>query len=123
MTIHNPMLLPKVRSPLLMSSIAGMPCSLRIASFVDLPCAPEATVVGCHIEGIGKSLGSKVSDLHVAAGCHTCHDILDLRDPRGIFIRENYPAAYYQRLLLALAETQARQVGLGNITGPDWRVV
>lgn len=123
MTIHNPALLPKVRSPLLMSSINGMPCSLRIASFVGLPCAHEATVVGCHLPGIGKSMGSKVSDLHVAAGCQTCHDLIDGRDKRIEFIRANYPAALAERLLLALAETQARQVALGNITGPDWRIV
>lgn len=123
MTIHNPMLLPKVRSTSLMASINGMPCSLRIASFIGQPCAPDATVVGCHLPGIGKSMGSKVSDLHVAAGCQTCHDLIDGRDPRGEFIRNAYPAAYFERLLKALAETQARQVGLGNITGPDWRIV
>lgn len=123
MTIHNPALLAKVRSDGLMSSINGMPCALRIASFAGMPCAHQSTVVGCHLPGIGKSMGSKVSDIHVAAGCHTCHDMLDGRNPRGNFIRENYPAAYGERLLLALAETQARWIEMGAIIVPDGRIV
>ena len=68
-------------------------------------------------------MGSKVSDIHVAAGCQTCHDLLDLRDPRGNFIREKYPAAYGDRLLLALAETQARWLMEGFIIVPDGRII
>lgn len=123
MTIHNPHMLPKVRSKRLMADINGMPCTLRIASFIGLPCAPDATCVGCHLPVFGKGVNTKVSDLFTVSGCQTCHDLLDGRDRRIDFIQQKYPAALVERMLMAMCETQARQVGLGNITGPDWRIV
>jgi hypothetical protein len=113
--ITNPMLLPKVRSEAIMAAADGQPCSLRIASFVGLSCA--GSVVGCHLPVIGKGISTKVTDLAVAFGCHICHEILDGRAQNlQEQIIDKYPAAYANRLLNALVETQARLVGMGIIT-------
>lgn len=112
----NPHMLPKVRSEGLLREIATHPCSLRLASFLGLPCAPRNTVVPCHLPVIGKGIATKVSDLFVVAGCQTCHDLLDLRHGKGGFeLRERYPRAYMERLLFALCETQARLIGSGHL--------
>lgn len=127
--IQNPALLPKVRSQMLMQAIGGklpsgvqidpMPCSLRISSFIPgWKCSGPDTVVGCHMnKTLGKSMGSKGSDLAVAAGCQHCHDILDGRDrARANYIADHYATAMMLRALLGLQETHARLVGLGLIT-------
>lgn len=123
--ITNPDLLPKVRSEVLLRSISGelpggetcqpFPCSLRIASFLGLPCSPIETVVGAHQPTIGKGAATKVSDIFAAAGCRLCHDLLDGRDPRIHLIAEKYPYALAERIMKAGHETQARWVGLGLI--------
>lgn len=114
---ENPDLLPKVRSEAIMRAMRGMPCALRVASF--LPggkCAARDTVVGCHLPTIGKGVATKVSDLFVAAGCARCHDIVDGRDlPARDYIMAKYPTAYMERLMRAGHETQARLVALGII--------
>lgn len=111
-----PLLLPKVRSTALMESARGMPCSLRVASFVGLPCSGNHTVVGCHLPVLGRGVATKATDLAVAFGCQTCHDIIDGRNQNAReVILANYPGAYYERLLSALVETQARLVALGII--------
>ena len=117
MTILNPHMLPKVRSPALLAGVEGMPCALRLASFLGLPCAGTDTVVACHLPVFGKGVATKVSDLFTVAGCATCHDILD--GARGVDLRERYPHAYQERLLLALCETQARHVSEGRIVIPE----
>lgn len=98
-----------------MQAMAGMPCALRISSlYPGYCCAGTDTVVGCHLPTIGKSMGSKVSDLFVVAGCFHCHEILDGRDrKRRDYIMGNYPSAIPMRMLDGLAETQSRLVGLG----------
>ena len=53
-------------------------------------------------------MGTKSSDLAVAAGCQHCHDLLDQRDPRWAYLMTNYPAAVLWRILKGLCETQAR---------------
>lgn len=121
--MENPHMLPKVRSESLRGSALHMPCTLRIAGFVGLPCASRETNVMCHMSVHGKGIGTKVSDLHMACGCITCHDLLDERDPRGRKIREQYPHAFWERMLLATAETQSRWVALGLISGPDWEII
>lgn len=124
--IHNPHLLPKVRSKAMMRAIRDMPCALRIASFVPgLTCSGQDTVVPCHLDRtIGKGMGTKVSDLMVAAGCARCHDILDGRDRSAReYVLNQYPAALADRMLRGLAETQARWVGMGLMTGADWEVI
>jgi hypothetical protein len=124
MTVMNPDLLPKVRSEALMDACRHMPCTLRVASFVGQRCAPQDTVVGCHLATIGKGVSTKVSDLYVAAGCFHCHRIIDGRDKRILeTIIHNYPAAFADRLMRANHETIARWVGMGLITGPDWEII
>jgi hypothetical protein len=116
--IQNPMLLPKIRSRVLLSACADMPCTLRVASLVPFgACSHQETVVGCHLDRtIGKSMGSKVSDLFVAAGCHACHAIIDGRDRAAVdWITKNAPTAMMERMLKGLAETQARWVAMGLI--------
>jgi hypothetical protein len=116
-------LLPKVRSPAIMSAMQHMPCSLRIGTFLGLPCARQETNVGCHLPVIGKGMGTKVSDLFVVCGCRICHDLMDARDKRGIHLREAYPAAYVDRLLQALVETQSRLVAMGIIVVTEGEIV
>jgi hypothetical protein len=116
--IENPMLLPKIRSRALLDACRHMPCTLRVAGFIPgYRCAAQETVVPCHIPTIGKGMGTKVSDLFVAAGCLHCHDIIDGRDfGRYAAIIDRYPAAFADRLLRGMCETQARWVGLGLLT-------
>lgn len=119
MMIHNPALLPKLRSPALLRAVRDMPCALRLAGFFPgHGCSAQDTVVPCHLDRtIGKGMGTKVSDLFVAAGCLHCHDILDGRDrAKRDYIAEHYPAALMDRMLRGLAETQARWLGMGLIT-------
>lgn len=108
-------LLPKVRSRPLLDACQHMPCTLRIAGFIGMPCAHQGTVVGCHLPTIGKGWGTKVSDLFVAAGCQVCHDLLDGRDPRGFDIADRYPRAFYERLMRAGHETQSHWLAMGLI--------
>jgi hypothetical protein len=120
--ITNPMLLPKIRSEAIMQAANGQPCSLRIASFVGLSCA--GSVVGCHLPVTGRGVATKATDLAVAFGCHVCHEILDGRAQNlQELIIEKYPAAYANRLLNALVETQARLVDMSIITVPGAEIV
>jgi hypothetical protein len=122
--ILNPQLLPKVRSDALMQSAEGQPCSLRIAGFVGMSCSGNATVVGCHLPVVGRGVGTKATDLAVAYGCQTCHDLLDGRNQNArAIIMERYPAAFFERLLNALVETQARMVGAGIIEVKGMEIV
>jgi len=121
--IQNPHMLPKVRSDALRQSCDGFPCSLRLAGLLGLPCAPMSTVVGCHLPVIGKGVGTKVSDIFIAAGCKTCHDILDGVGEYRAIIEDRYPAAFAHRILMGLAETQSRWIGMGLIVVPDGRMI
>jgi hypothetical protein len=112
----NPQMLPKIRSEAIMQSAQGQPCSLRVAGFVGMQCSGNATVVGCHLPVVGRGVGTKATDLAVAYGCSVCHEIIDGRDQNArAIILERYPAAFFERLLNALVETQARMVGAGII--------
>lgn len=118
----NPHMLPKVRSETLMRAMAGYPCSLRVSSFYPgHACSPQATVVGCHVGGLGKGTGTKVTDMAVAAGCANCHAIVDRVDRRYDWIMEKYPAAFMERVLLGLIETHARLCadGIINVEGDN----
>jgi hypothetical protein len=123
--IHNPALLPKVRSDRIMRAARGQPCSLRLASFVPgRRCTGEDTTVACHMPVDGKAMGSKVSDLSVAFGCFTCHQIIDGVDQEAAkYLRQHYPAAFMERLLKGMAETQARLVMDGIITILDAEII
>jgi hypothetical protein len=124
--MNNPHLLPKVRSNSLRNAIRTMPCALRVASFYPgHHCSDQSTVVPCHLDRtIGKGLGTKVSDLFMVAGCVNCHDILDGRDiTRRSYIMDHYPTAFVDRTLKALAETQARWVQIGALSGEDWEII
>lgn len=113
---YNPDLLPKVRSRKLLDAVRGMPCTLRIAGFAGKSCSAIETVVPCHVPTIGKGMGTKVSDLFVAAGCFTCHDLLDRRDIKGHEAMQRYPAAVLERILRGMCETQAMLIEKGIIT-------
>lgn len=119
--IHNPAMLPKVRSRKLLDAVRFMPCALRVSSFYPgHRCSGQDTVVPCHIPTIGKGMSTKVSDLFVAAGCMHCHDIIDGRDrKRADFIEKNYPAAFASRLLHGMAETQSRWVHMSLLLVPE----
>ena len=109
--------LPKVRSEGLMKAAKGQPCSLRLPMIC---CFDDSTKVMAHLHGIGKSARSKVSDLHGAFACHRCHDAID----RFTFEKHGLtPAMVLDAMLRGHAETQARWVDMGLITGPDWRIV
>lgn len=122
---YNPVLLPKVRSKAIMDAGRDMPCTLRVSSFMPMwKCADDATVVMCHLPSAGKGTSTKSSDLYVAAGCAHCHDILDGRDKGASeYITTHYPAAYAERLLRGMQETQALLIERGLIVVPDGEII
>ncbi len=116
---YSPALLPKFRSPELLQAVRGMPCTLRVASFIPgHRCASPETVVPCHVGRMGKGLGTKVSDLFVAAGCLHCHDLVDMRDSRWKYLADHHGAQVEQRILAGLMETQTMLVMRGVIVLP-----
>lgn len=121
--IQNPHMLPKLRSSRLIAATHDMPCTLRLAGFVGKRCSDGTMAV--HLDRtIGKGMGTKVSDLFVVAGCDTCHRLSDGRDLKGYeALAEHYPAAFMERLLKALAETQARWLDMGLIHVEDGEVI
>lgn len=122
--IENPHLLPKIRSESLRRSAMLMPCTVRLAGFVGIRCGARGTNVMAHLPTHGKGVATKVSDLHMACACGVCHDLVDMRDPRGAMIREKYPHAFWEQMFRAATETQSRWVALGLIPmGDDWEVV
>ena len=115
--IINPALLPKVRAPLIMSSADGQPCSLRLPGICN---HNNATTVTAHLPGIGKSMGSKVSDLHTAFSCSACHDAID----RFTWEKHGLTAAMVlDAMLRGHAETQARLVAMGIIVVPGAEII
>lgn len=121
---HRPHLLPKVRSKKLMAAMAGLPCTLRIASFIPgHTCSHQSTVVGCHLPVIGKGTSTKVTDLAVAAGCFNCHALNEGVDKRINEIMDRYPAGLTMRYLNALIETHALLIQHGIIVVPDGEIV
>lgn len=121
---HRPHLLPKIRSAKIMGAMRGYPCTVRVASMIPgHTCAPQSTVVGCHLPVIGKGIGTKVTDLAVVAGCHHCHMLLDGVDERVSALIAQYPAAYHMRLLNALVETQAMLARDGILSAVDGEII
>lgn len=115
--IINPALLPKVRSSLIMSAADGQPCSLRLPGICN---HNNATTVTAHLPGIGKSVASKVSDLHTAFACGACHDAID----RWTWEKKGLTAAMVlDAMLRGHAETQARLVGMGIIIVPGAEII
>lgn len=110
-------LLPKVRSDAIMKAAAGMPCSLRLPGICN---HTNATVVFCHLPGLGKSHASKVSDIHGAFGCSACHTAIDTHSyqKRGLT-----DAIVLDAMLRGLCETQARLIGLGIIKVKGGRII
>lgn len=119
---YRPHLLPKVRSAEIMRSARGMPCTLRIASYVPgLKCSgPETTVVAHMPCGWGKGMSTKVTDMAGAYGCQTCHDIVDGRMSEALdYLFINHGSMVLQRYLSALTETHALMIQQGIIVIPD----
>jgi hypothetical protein len=122
--IENPHLLPKIRSEALRRAAIDMPCTLRIGTFICVPCSGRQTNVMAHLPAHGKGVATKVSDLHMACACSSCHDLIDMRDPRGGVIREKYPHAFWEQVFRASCETRDRWLALGLLPmGDDWEVV
>lgn len=69
-------------------------------------------------------MSTKVTDLAIAAGCSTCHDLLDWeRDQRGRYIREKYGIALFTQLMKANHETIARWLSDDLIIIPKGEVI
>lgn len=119
--IHNPMMLPKVRSDAIMAAAEGSPCTLRIASFIPgRRCTGQDTTVGTHLPIWGKGTSTKVTDMAVAFGCHACHDIIDGVDQEARrYLAEKFGAAMTERMLHGLTETHALLIDRGIIQIPD----
>ena len=116
----NPELLPKVHSDGIRKAAAGNPCSLRIGSFIGIPCASQETTCFDHGRAIGRAMGSKTTDLGGFFGCDICHAIIDGRNmPALTLIQKRYPAAFVWQLIRANAETNARLLHMGLIVVPD----
>ena len=113
--ITNPHMLAKVRSSALTGHARGQPCALRLPGICN---HLDATTVFAHLPGIGKGVGSKVSDLHGAFACSSCHDAIDGRAP----LRDLSGAIILDAMLRGLAETQARWVMAGLLVVPGGEV-
>lgn len=125
MNEHSPTLLPKVRSEILMNAIGGKfgseyhlpyPCALRLCTFFGEPCAPRDTVVGCHLDSVGKGMSTKSNDIFVAAGCRKCHALIDRTDERWQILFDRYAAATEHQIRMAMQETLGRLLADGIIT-------
>lgn len=124
MNIINPHMLPKVRSDAMRNSCRDYPCALRIGTFIGIPCSGEDTTVGAHPPIFGKGTSTKVTDLGLICGCHSCHDLLDWeRNPQGRVIRERYTEAFWVQVMKAILETQSRWLDDGIIIVPDGRII
>lgn len=126
----KPHMMPKVRSPLIMATAAGIPCTIRIASFIPgLRCEHPSTTVACHLPVGGKGMSTKETDLAVAFGCAHCHALLDGHNAAGhAYLMEHHPAAVMQQLLRAHVMTMTILVEEGiisikdaEIDSPNWR--
>lgn len=122
---YRPHLLPKIRSNQIMAAAAGMPCTLRIATFYPgFSCAGPETTVSCHLDNLGpaggKGTATKPTDMAAVFGCKHCHDIMSGADlERHKFVTLNYEAAVLQRIIHALRETHALLIQQGVIIIPD----
>lgn len=124
---YRPAMLPKVRSgkimdlPKIYRQQTGdfMPCTLRIASFVGLPCAHDETCVMAHTSGPGKGTSTKTSDLETVCGCATCHRLVDQPSRYEKDQLTHYGGAVEYRLRQAGAETRAALLEMGIIVIPD----
>lgn len=124
MNFPSPTLLPKVRSDAIRSACRHMPCTLRIASFIPgHRCADQDTVVGCHTRGFGEGMGTKSSDLSIAAGCRHCHNLIDLRDERWEWLAKWCGAAVEERIRRGNQETLAMLLMMGIIFVPDGEII
>ena len=121
------MLLPKIRSKKIMQApklIPEMGCQLRIASFVGLHCSGHDTRVMAHNPfAPDKGQATKGCDTGTMCACLLCHDLLDLRDMRGIVLRDRYPLAFMTQVIRAQSTTRAFLIGAGIITVPDGEIV
>lgn len=123
MRAYSPHLLPKIRSEHIRNGIGGklpdvpqFPCTLRIASLIPGgTCSEGRTVIPAHFGDLGKGMSTKVSDIDVVAACFTCHDILDRRDSRWRFLKENHEVDVLRRLIAAGSETRAMLLFYGLI--------
>lgn len=120
MTYYNPNMATKIRSPKIMDSAKGKPCTLRISSFLPgHKCSGEDTTVGAHLPVLGKGVSTKATDLAVVYCCANCHAILDGVDYKAAeYIREHYAAAAAERMLNALVETHAMLIDQGILIMP-----
>lgn len=118
---YRPEMLPKVRSDLIMSSAQGMPCTIRIASFVPgRRCWGQDTTVSCHLPVWGKGVSTKCTDMACAYGCGACHAIIDGPDKEAReYLFKKYGAAMFERMLNGLTETHALMLQAGVINVPD----
>lgn len=119
----NPNMLPKIRSKALMQSHRNYECALNLASIAGLRCAPQETVVGCHVGNLGKAQGTKTSDLFVASGCHVCHSLLDRVRPEWEIIYHRYPSASLEQITRAVFVTQSLWVRDGLLVVPDGEIL
>lgn len=129
---YRPTMLLKVRSEAIMAapkiiraeSGQPAPCCARIASFIPgMTCAGDDTTVMCHLWGHGKGTSTKTSDLGAIIACQTCHDLMDMRDPRMIEAIARNPMLFLKRLTAAQIETLSHLVQHEIIFVPDAETV
>lgn len=64
-----------VRSKKILQSAKGQECQVRLPGICNFN---SETTIPAHV-GSGGGMGSKVSDIHIAYCCSSCHDELDGR--------------------------------------------
>lgn len=90
-------------------SARGEECTVRL---IGCNRNPETTVFA-HLSGIrfGHGVGKKVSNLHGAYCCSSCHDLLDGRVKNNYYTKDELKLAHLE----AVIETQIKLIDKGLI--------
>lgn len=99
-----------VRSKKVLAAAEGRNCTLRIPGRCN---HDPSTTVACHLPGHNSGTAKKVDDIHIAFGCSSCHDAIDMRGN----VWKTMPAAVLlDAMLRGHAETLNILVGEGLIS-------
>lgn len=100
----------RVKMTAIRRSARGEDCTMRIPGVCN---HDPATTVLCHSNDLadGKGMGLKAPDTEAAYGCSACHDVLDGRRPRPVWMQRSQLLAFFD-VARALTKEILRRKGL-----------